>query len=240
MKINEIQNPVKIGIKTTKQNIDQKLHVPLPFFPRPAVYVISGSMGSGKSTLVNSLMTGKGINEVFRGKFETVQYATPTEVFTSDEKHPMLHHNPNHLHFNLTPSILNEIMESAIETKKDGGATMVVLDDFGELLKHKTIEPLLKRMVQKHRHLKMNIIITVISLKLLPRSLRSLADMFIIFKPKNKLEVEDYIENIFSLKTSEYNDVFNAVYKEKHDFMIYNQRDNEFSRNFNKLEMKPE
>jgi len=237
MKINEIQNPVKIGIKTTKQNIDQKIKVPAPFFQKPSVYVIAGAMGSGKSTLVNSLMTGKGENQVFRGVFERVHYATPEEVFTSDENHPMKKHNPNHLHHELTPNLLVSIMESAIDEKADGGATMVVLDDYGEILKNKHIEPLLKRMVQKHRHLKINLIITVISLKLLPRSIRSLVDMYFIFKPKNKLEVEDYVENVFSLPKKDYEHVYDAVYKEKHDFMIYNQRDHEFYRNFNRLEI---
>jgi hypothetical protein len=239
MKINEIPNPVKIGIKTTKQTIDQKIDVPAPFIPRPAVYLICGAQGTGKSTLVNSLMVGKGKNKVFRGEFERVHYCTPGEVYTSDgDSHPMKDHNPDRLHFDLTPQLLNDIMDSAIEEKKDGGATMIVLDDFGEILKHKSIEPLLKRMIQKHRHLKLNIVITVVALKLLPRSLRSLIDMFIIFKPR-KLEIDDYADNIFSLPRKEYDAIHGAVYKDVHDFMIFKPKGSveEYYRNFNKLDI---
>jgi len=47
MKIDVVEKS-DLGIKLGKQNIDKKLGVPEPFLDKPAVYVISGAMGSGK------------------------------------------------------------------------------------------------------------------------------------------------------------------------------------------------
>ena len=60
MKIEEVEtNDIKI--RKTQQTIDNILEgVPEPFMNKCSVMVISGYMGSGKSSFLNSIMTGKG------------------------------------------------------------------------------------------------------------------------------------------------------------------------------------
>jgi len=80
--------------------------------------------------------------------------------------------------------MLFEIQEQAILAKKEGEVSCLILDDFSEVYKIKSIEVQLKKLIFKHRHTKLNIIITLLTLKSLPKSLRSLIDVFIVFEPR--------------------------------------------------------
>lgn len=237
MHIEEHENPVNLKIQPTKQNIDQKLGVPAPFIDKPAVYVVSGGMGSGKSTFMNSIMTSAGQNRVFKGKFDHIHYSTPPEVFTSDPNHPFNDHELTRLHFELTPSMLDAITEDAIRVKEDGGCSCLILDDWSEELKDKRIENRLKKLIHKHRHYKLNIIISLLTLKSLPRQLRALIDVFVIFKPKSQIELGTFAEEVFALPKKDINQLFDFVYQTPYDFLFYNQRSNKYHRNFNPLKI---
>jgi hypothetical protein len=161
MKITEENNQSKLSIKTTKQNIDDKLGVPEPFINKCAVYVVSGGMGSGKSTWLNSVMTSGGEGKVFKGVFKHVHFSTPAEVFMSDSNHPFSDHCAERLHFTLTPEVLDEITDDCIAVKDGGGNSCLILDDWSEELKDKRIEKKLKKIIHKHRHYKLNILFNV-------------------------------------------------------------------------------
>jgi len=48
-----------LKIIPTKQTIDSSLGVPLPFPDKNSCIVVSGGMGTGKTTFMNSIMTNK-------------------------------------------------------------------------------------------------------------------------------------------------------------------------------------
>ena len=237
MKIDEVLNQTDLQIKATKQNIDQSLGVPLPFIDKPAVYVVSGGMGSGESTFLNSIMTSGGKGLVFKRKFDHIHYSTPAEVFTSDPNHPFNDHELTRLHFELTPRLLDEIAEDAIRVKDEGGCSCLILDDWSEELKNKAIEHKLKKLIHKHRHYKLNIILSLISLRSLPRCLRSLIDVFVIFKPKSQIELGNFSEEVFAFSKKDVETLFEYVYQKPYDFLFYNQRSNKYYRNFNLLKI---
>ena len=85
MIINETENPHSIIIKPGKQNIDKKLGCPPPFPDKPSVMLISGAMGSGKSSFLQSVMTATGEGRVYQKRFNKVIYTTPQETFDSEE-----------------------------------------------------------------------------------------------------------------------------------------------------------
>jgi hypothetical protein len=172
MKIEEVDKN-ELSIKTTKQNIDNFLDVPKPFPQKASVYLISAPMGSGKSSFIHSIMTASGKNKVFKGIFEEVHYATPLEVFESEENHPFKNHSPSRLHHDLTDATFDKIVEDCIRVKKDGGNSCLIIDDFSEQLKVKKVALNLKKLIFKHRHYKLNIILTTLTLKSLPKDLRS-------------------------------------------------------------------
>lgn len=234
MKIEETEHS-ELKIKKTKQTIDKPLGVPPPFIDKCAVYCVSGSMGSGKSTFTNSLMTAGGKDKVFKRVFEEVYYSTPQEVYESETDHPFKDHNKDRTYFELSVPMLNEIAEKAIAVKEEDGESCLILDDWSEELKDKKIEKALKKLIFKHRHYRLNIIITLLTLKALPKQLRSLIDCYITFRPKSVIELQSFAEDVFSLDRKDLKTLMEYTFDEKYNFLFYNQRDNTYYKNFNKL-----
>ena len=238
MKIVE-ENPLKIF--PTKQTIDMKLGLPKPFDDRNAVYVVSGGQGTGKSTWLNSAMTCKKQDgRVFSGRFERCFYATPHECFTSEANHPFKNHIKSRLFHTFDKEMLDDIVAQALENKhENNGNSIMLLDDFGEELKSLQTIKLLKKIINKHRQYHLTIVISATTLKLIPRSIRSLVDYYVLFKPKGLIELAGYLDEIFGLTKKEMLDVMDFVFDEPHNFLMYNNRRNWFYKIFDKFVLKP-
>ena len=239
MKFEEVDKN-DLVIKTTKQNIDDFLNVPKPFPQKASVYLISAPLGAGKSSFIHSIMTASGKAKVFKGVFDEVHYCTPKEVFDSEDDHPFKNHCPSRLHHDLTNSTFDKIVEDALRVKADGGTSCLIIDDFSEQFKIKSVELNLKKLIFKHRHMKLNIIISTLALKTLPKTLRSLLDVVILFKPKSINEIDGFSEEIFGLNTREAKSLFAYVFDKPYNFLFYNSRTHTYYKNFNKLKITEE
>jgi len=238
MKITEEENPEPIKIKKTKQTIDQPLGVPEPFPDKPSVIVISAAMGMGKTTLLNSLMTGEGKARVYRNVFDKVFYITPKEVMDSEENHPFKDHPKDRIFHNLDPDTLEKISEEAIKVKDEDGSSALIIDDMSEYLKNKSVEIMLKKLFYKHRHMRLQIILSSLNLKSIPKQLRNLIDIYIIFKPRSKIEIESITDDIIDLGKDDVKQLFDYVYDKPFNFLMYNSRTNTYYKNFNKLDVE--
>jgi len=241
MKIDEISTSKTI-IKHSKSVIDDKLNVPddCPMPNKCSVIVVSGAMGSGKSAFLSSMFCSKGNGRIYNNTFEHIHYVTPLETFESEENHPFKDHNKSRLHHELTTGILNQIAEDAIEIKHEKGNTALIIDDFSENLKDKKIENALRRLIHKHRHMKLLICISLLTLKSLPRSLRTLIDCYVIFKPKSLIEIQVFAEEVFSLSKPDLKSLFDYVFDKQYNFLLYDQRLNLYHKNFNLLRLNEE
>lgn len=234
MKITE-ENDLKIY--PTKQSIDKPLGLPAPFNDKNSVFVVTGGQGSGKSTWLNSALTcRKKDGKIFSGCFENVFYATPEECFTSEENHPFKNHIKTRLFHEFNADMLNNIVEQALKLKHESkGNSILVIDDFSEELKNNSTINLLKKIINKHRHYHLSIIISTLSMRSVPRPIRALIDFFVIFKPKGLIELEGYTDEIFGLSKKEMLDVMNFVYDDDHNFLMYNNKKGYFYKNFDKF-----
>ena len=185
-------------------------------------------------------MTSSGKGRVFKGIFDAVFYCTPKEVFESEENHPFKDHAPSRIHHDLKQDTFDKIVEDCIKIKDDGGNSCLIIDDFSEQLKIKNVELNLKRLIFKHRHLKLNIIISTLTLKSLPKALRSLLDVVILFKPKSINETYGFNEEIFGLTNQETKKLFSYVFDKPYQFLFYNTRTHTYYKDFNKLKITEE
>ena len=232
MKIEEIDKS-DLVIKPSKQSIDNVLDVPPPFPSKCSVIFVSGGMGTGKSTFIANLFKATGKNRIYRKVFDTVMYATPKEVFDSEEDHAFKNHSK--VYHDLTQDTFNTITELAIKTKDDEGNSCLCIDDFSEQLKNKQTEYNLRKLINKHRHMKLNIIISALNQKALAKSLRSLIDVVILFKPKSQVEMEGFSQEVFGLTKDETKALFSLVFDAPYNFLLYNARTHTFYKNFNQL-----
>jgi hypothetical protein len=232
----EIVEKSGLRIHATKQNIDKKMGLPPPLDDRNQVIVVTGSMGSGKSTWVHSSLTcQKSDGRIFAGCFEKVIYCTPLECWESEENHPMKGHIKSRLFHTFDVKTLTSIIEIAEETKKSEGNTLLCIDDFGEELKNIETIKLLRKIIFKHRHFHITIILSALAMKLIPKTIRSLVDVYIIFRPKSQIDCEDYVTEIFALKNKEFQSIMDFVFDAPHNFLMYNARHHFFYKNFDKL-----
>jgi len=232
MKIEELAES-KLKIKPTKQNIDKALGVPPPFPNKNSVIFISGGQGTGKSTFISNLFKAGGENRIYKKVFDTVMYATPEEVFESEENHVFKGH-PRVYH-DLTQDTFDKIIEQAKETKAEDGDSCLVIDDFSEQLKLKKTEYMLRKLINKHRHLRLNIVISALNQRALAKSLRSLIDIVILFKPKSMVETDNFGEEVFGLNRADTKTLFDFVFDKPYNFLMYNARTHTFYKNFNEL-----
>ena len=236
----KIEEHLDLRIYTTKQNINTPLGLPPPFEDRNQFIIIAGSMGSGKSTFMNSAMTSlKKDGRIFAGKFERVVYTTPFECFESEESHPMKRHVKSRLFHSFDVPTLTSVIEIAEENKKDGGNTLFCVDDYSEEYKNLSTIKLLRKIIWKHRHLKMTIILSCLSLKSIPKNLRAMCDTYIIFKPKSNIECEGYIEEVFAMNIKDFQKLLDFVYDKPYRFLFYNARAHKFYQDFNLIGFEP-
>lgn len=237
MKIEQVDES-KLKIKPTRQNIDQSLGVPAPFPDKNSVIFISGGQGTGKSTFISNMFKASGENRIYKKVFDAVMYATPEEVFNSEEEHVFKGH-PRVYH-DLDQETFDKIIDTAIQVKDDGGNSCLIIDDFSEQLKLKRTELMLRRLINKHRHMKLNIIISALNQRALAKNLRSLIDVVILFKPKSMVETDSFGEEVFGLNRSDTKELFAYVFDKPYNFLMYNARTHKFYKNFNELSIDDE
>ena len=231
-----------LKIYPSKQTIDRPLGLPSVFADKNSVFVVSGGQGSGKSTWLNSAMTcRKTDGKIFSGCFHKVFYATPEECFSSEENHPFKDHPKSRIFHEFNVEMLDTIVEQALKLKHDHkGNSCLVIDDFSEELKNPATVTRLKKIINKHRHYHLTIIISALSLKFIPKAIRGLIDYYILFKPKGLIELESFTEEVFGLTRKTMMKVMNFVYDGPHNFLMYSQKKNAFYKNFDRFTISGE
>lgn len=234
MKIVE-KNDLKIY--PTKQSIDKPLGLPQVLDNKNSVFVVTGGQGSGKSTWLNSATTcRKPDGKIFSGCYERVFYATPLECFTSEKDHPFKDHVKTRLFHTFDSKMLENIVSQALDLKHEHkGNSLLIIDDFSEELKNPQTIKLLKKIINKHRHYHLTIILSALTLKVIPRQIRSLVDYYIIFKPKGLIELEGFTDEIFGVSKKLMMKILNFVFDAPHNFLMYHNKKNSYFKNFNRF-----
>ena len=127
----EIKNPNEMKMKPIKEKMD--IYVPAIINENisrrnGAVYVLTGSGGSGKSSLLLNLMKNK---TMYRGKFHNIFYICPASSFSSVKNHPFEKHDK--VYHELTVGLLEGIyqqlnaMKEKVTQKKEKKPRVIVI-----------------------------------------------------------------------------------------------------------------
>lgn len=237
-------------VKNSKNNLDKQLDPILaPELPNynGFCWVIVGSSGSGKTTLLYSLMKGrksKGIRHGYNKVFDKIYVVSPTIGNESIKNDPFKALPENQIYRELTLDNLEEIQKNLEENRSDEINSVLILDDVGsELKKSKAIEKKLISIIQNRRHLYTSIFILLQKFRDAPTGIRNNMSHFTSFRPKNMIERESIINEMFNFNKEQSNALMEYVFDDKHDFLyvdlsLRNSGQYMFYKNFNLLEIK--
>ena len=171
--ITEVKNNTYPDIEPVKERMD--INIPLikaENIPKRngSVYVLTGSGGSGKTSLLLNMFKTK---QLYRKKFHNIYYICPSVSFLSVKDHPFAEHE--NLHHQLSYSILEDIYNELVdikETEKKPVYSLIIIDDMASSLKDPEILKILSRMIIKARHINCCFFFTLQSYYYFPKILR--------------------------------------------------------------------
>jgi hypothetical protein len=217
---------------------------------------LTGSGGSGKSSLLLNMFKSKAM---YRGKFHQIYLITPQSSFLSVAHHPFEKHDKvyHELNVGLLQDIygqLNAIKEEfakkkdkkkkkayedddsdSDEEEKEVQYSCIIIDDFADTLKDKSIALFLSKMIIKARHLCCSFIFTLQSFYYMPKLLRKQVTYTTIFKPKSYAEWATLSVELFNLSKEDGLKVYNYVFDENYNHIDIDLVDNKYYKNFNLL-----
>jgi len=204
-----------------------------------AIYLLVGSGGSGKSSLLLGQFKRGG---AYYKKFHNVYYFVPSASFASVQNHPFEKHE--RVYHEMTQDGLSELHDELldrknenIEEENEAEYNAVVIDDFANDLKDKNIVKALNRMLIKARHLNTTFIFTLQSYLYMPKILRKQITYATIFRPRNSEEWETIRREILQMKEEDAKKLFDYVFDAPYMHLDVDAFDNKFYKNFNLLRL---
>ena len=182
--------------------------------------VFIGKPGSGKTSLLISMLQGKKENKIYRKVFNNILIVMPSSSIQSMKKNIFKDHDTEKMYDDLNINSINDIYNKLKLYSEDNENTLLIMDDVGASLKNNEIQKLLKTIIYNRRHLKTKIIILVQSFISLPLEIRKLINNCIMFKP-SKIEMENFINELYETKKEYVIDLL-QLYNRKGDYLFLN------------------
>lgn len=227
------------------------------------IYCLTGSGGSGKTNLLLNLFRSKNCyRNKFHNLYYFCPSASFCSLAKHPfEKHDKVYHE---LTVDALEDIYQELVdikedvESKLEKEKkqepfEGGEekeeseteeekepkevqySCVIIDDFADVLKDKTILRQLNKMLIKARHLCCGFIFTLQSYHYFPKILRKQLTYISIFKPKSLPEWYSIADELLHMKKDDALKIYDFVFNEPFNHLDVDTTQNILYRNFNKL-----
>lgn len=213
-------------------------------------YVLTGSGGSGKSSLLLSMIKSK---NYYKGVFNNIYYFCPACSMDSIENHPFKHHDKvyNELTIENLENIYKDLTEPEVvekkqykdeeelddsESEKEIEYSLCIIDDMADMLKEIDIQKYLSKMLIKARHLKLSFVFLIQSYYYFPKLLRKQITYCSIFKPKNVEEWFSISKELLSMNKDNGLTLYNYIYDEPYSHLDLDTVDNKFYKNFNLLQ----
>lgn len=262
----EIQNPNTTTFTPIKER--QDIYIPdivnLNISRRNGmIYCLNGSGGSGKTNLLLNLFRSK---KCYRNKFHNIYYFCPSASFSSLAKHPFENHDK--VYFELSVELLEGIYQELVSFKtedkediekgknkkkvfdeedsesesddeeKEIQYSVIIIDDFADSLKEKSIQRQLNKMLIKARHLCCAFIFTLQSYLYFPKTLRKQITYTTIFKPKAITEWYSIAEELLHFNREDALKIYDYVFDKPYTHLDVDTVENILYKNFNVLQIQ--
>lgn len=254
MKIKEIENKnlqiQKVNMECDKRIKDKKgKSISPPLMNTSHFMLISGASGSGKTNLLVNLLKSKNSTKdgkyklSYRNMFNKVIFVSPSAATIKKSPLAKIADNQKFEELNYEVfDLLEEIGEDAVEEDKHN---LLILDDVSSQLRSKENEKILNQTIKNRRHKNLSVWIITHKVTDAAPSLRSNANMIVLFRPKTNKEKTAIQEEYMLLPKKEAEEIFDAAFKTRFDFLLIDASlregaDFKFYRNFNELQFEIE
>jgi uridine kinase len=224
MKIEEHEKPKMGKVKMMCDDpIDPKLlecEMTKVCFSRPHTTLLTGGMGSGKTSFVIKALRGflrKTHHEII------VFIPEPSLHSISEEDNVFLKNVPEENVFHeYTPDNLEIAYMKMKQNSREGLYTILIVDDFGDLYKEKRQERILNKIIISQRHLRASIFILGQNFYQFPKKIREVATNLINWNTSKSMN-EKLFKEQFSMKKEAFDELMRLT-PTIHDFLILNLR----------------
>ena len=231
-----IQELKKPNLPPTKMNCDDCIDAKLTTYPmiqdafsKTSFNVCLGSMGSGKTSLIVSLLRG-----VFKKCFHSIYVIMPPNSRASLDNDIFSKLPEDQVYDDLTESVLNDIYEKVKEDSSQGYYSLLIIDDFQNMFKQSNIEKLLQKIILKMRHIRTTTFLLQQNVKSLPRNLRLLVSNYITFD-LGKSQMMDLFDESIQLDKNKFQEIMDLGFKHKYDWLLINLRNKNIYSKFDKI-----
>lgn len=238
MRITEYVNPLTWtppGV-TCDRPISSQIKEPLPNTASFLGFI--GAPATGKTSLMMSMLTNP---DMYHKAYHHVFFVCPASSRASIAGDPWKDHAPEKLFDELTAKVLEFVFEFAKVASHEKQYSLLILDDCASELKNKDIERLLKTLVWNRRHLKLTIWIMSQSYNALPLGIRKALSHCVMFRPRNKKELEAVFTELMFLPREQQVAITNHIFPEgeesKYGFMFLDTATGYVHKRFNRLEL---
>lgn len=239
MKIVELKKPTLPGIHMLCDDvIDAKLEkypAIKTCFSTSSTTVISGGTGSGKTTFVLQLL-----KKIFKKCFHQVILMMPENSYRSISPADNVFEkyiDKENIYHEYNPEVLAEITDKIEEASAENCYTLLIIDDFGAVLKNKQEAKQLQSLFLKNRHLRLSVFILTQNFYQMPKIVREIANNAIIFNT-NKSQNEKFYEEMFNGKKHEFNELVKMM-PSTHDYLLASLKHKKLFFNWNEIIFEP-
>jgi GTPase SAR1 family protein len=250
----------KVKLKAIRMNTNAPIPNGQPPFDRyNFALLVVGVPNSGKSTFVFSQLTQSPKNGepagIFYKKFHKVFIFSPS-VHTIDKK---IHVPEEQMFREFDLEALQAILDGQDEDRKDVEEHNKEVDEYNKEnpkkkpKEHESVQQVLiifddlmsdiatdksktfLRMLMNRRHIGVSVIVMTQVFNRIPAKLRKGFSDVILFKTKNRKELETVREELTSYNPKEYEQLIEATLQVPHDFLLFKTSSNDMYRNLNEL-----
>ena len=229
-----IQELKKPTLPPTKMNCDDCIDNKLNMYPmiqdafsKTSFNVVLGSMGSGKTLLLISLLRG-----VFKKCFHSIYVIMPPNSRASLNNDIFSKLPQDQVYDDLNENILNDIYDKLKENSNDGYYSLLIIDDFQNMFKQ--YEKQLQKIILKMRHIRTTIFLLQQNVKSLPRNLRLIVSNYITFD-LGKSQMMDLFDESIQLDKNKFQQIMDLGFQQKYDWLLINLRNKNIYAKFDRI-----
>jgi hypothetical protein len=230
-----LKKPNIKGVKMLCDEVIDKKLLKYPMvedcFSRNHSTLILGTQGQGKSSLAVQL-----IRDIMASCYENIYVFMPDES-RADLEHDIFGENlkEDQIYSELTSDDLDKLYDILKSNKEQGENSLVLIDDFQNILKDKDIQKSMEKLVIKLRHINTSIILLNQNFGKLPKKLRSLMYNIIVFD-LGKEELQNVFDEVIKKNKNQFTELVNFAFTKPHDWVLVNTKSRKIYKKFDLIE----